>query len=194
MHNQTQSSRALGWDTNDYVSNTYRGCANLSSTTFTHTGEGRGGQGCRSEQKTFFPALFSSAFCAHFQPPDNRRLHGHGGLRRPGARGSHHPADQPRVPESLGRVGGAHPPCAAALQQPRCVACRQQAEQRPSIALSAWADQANWEGQAKGADRLDRADGLAPSLLFSRSCEQETKVADLDVPLSPSSGWLARCR
>ena len=36
--NRTQSSRALGWDTNDYVMNTYRGCGNLSQTTFTHTG------------------------------------------------------------------------------------------------------------------------------------------------------------
>lgn len=39
MYNQTQSSRALGWDTNDYKMNDYRGCGNLSSTTFTHTGE-----------------------------------------------------------------------------------------------------------------------------------------------------------
>ena len=38
VHNLTQSSRALGWDTNDYKMNSYRGCANLSSTTFTHTG------------------------------------------------------------------------------------------------------------------------------------------------------------
>ena len=37
-HNLSQSSRALGWDTNDYVANSYRGCANLSATTFTHTG------------------------------------------------------------------------------------------------------------------------------------------------------------
>ena len=36
--NQTQSSRALGWDTNDYMANDYRGCGNLSALTFTHTG------------------------------------------------------------------------------------------------------------------------------------------------------------
>ena len=36
--NKTQSSRALGWDTNDYVANSYRGCGNLSALTFTHTG------------------------------------------------------------------------------------------------------------------------------------------------------------
>jgi len=36
--NASQSSRALGWDTNDYATNTYRGCGNLSSQTFTHTG------------------------------------------------------------------------------------------------------------------------------------------------------------
>ena len=38
VHNVTQSSRALGWDTNNYAANTYRGCGNLSSVTFTHTG------------------------------------------------------------------------------------------------------------------------------------------------------------
>eukprot|EP00051_Salpingoeca_urceolata_P028974 m.488592 g.488592 ORF g.488592 m.488592 type:complete len:467 (-) comp25931_c0_seq1:75-1475(-) len=38
VHNATQSSRALGWDTNLPGVNTYRGCGNLSATTFTHTG------------------------------------------------------------------------------------------------------------------------------------------------------------
>jgi hypothetical protein len=37
-YNLTQSSRALGWDTNDYVMNTYRGCGNFSALTYTHTG------------------------------------------------------------------------------------------------------------------------------------------------------------
>lgn len=37
-YNLTQSSRALGWDTNDYTMNTYRGCGNFSALTFTHTG------------------------------------------------------------------------------------------------------------------------------------------------------------
>jgi hypothetical protein len=37
-YNLSQSSRALGWDTNDYVANEYRGCGNMSRTTFTHTG------------------------------------------------------------------------------------------------------------------------------------------------------------
>ena len=37
-HNVSQSSRALGWDTNNHAANTYRGCGNLSSATFTHTG------------------------------------------------------------------------------------------------------------------------------------------------------------
>ena len=36
--NLSQSSRALGWDTNSYEANTYRGCADLSEKTFTHTG------------------------------------------------------------------------------------------------------------------------------------------------------------
>ena len=38
IKNESQSSRALGWDTNSYVANTYRGCGNFSSQTFTHTG------------------------------------------------------------------------------------------------------------------------------------------------------------
>jgi CubicO group peptidase (beta-lactamase class C family) len=38
IHNATQSSRALGWDTNSYLANSYRGCGNLSAATFTHTG------------------------------------------------------------------------------------------------------------------------------------------------------------
>ena len=38
VHNVSQSSRALGWDTNNYEANTYRGCGNFSSDTFTHTG------------------------------------------------------------------------------------------------------------------------------------------------------------
>lgn len=38
IYNRAQSSRALGWDTNDYELNDYRGCGNLSSETFTHTG------------------------------------------------------------------------------------------------------------------------------------------------------------
>ena len=35
VHNATQSSRALGWDTN---AGSYRGCGNWSGATFTHTG------------------------------------------------------------------------------------------------------------------------------------------------------------
>eukprot|EP01125_Pyxidicula_operculata_P021183 TRINITY_DN8066_c0_g1_i1.p1 TRINITY_DN8066_c0_g1~~TRINITY_DN8066_c0_g1_i1.p1 ORF type:complete len:433 (-),score=78.97 TRINITY_DN8066_c0_g1_i1:48-1346(-) len=38
IKNVTQSSRALGWDTNNYKMNTYRGCGNMSQTTWTHTG------------------------------------------------------------------------------------------------------------------------------------------------------------
>ena len=38
IHNASQSSRALGWDTNDYRANSYRGCGNLSAATVTHTG------------------------------------------------------------------------------------------------------------------------------------------------------------
>lgn len=38
VYNLTQSSRALGWDTNNYLMDSYRGCGNLSSNAFYHTG------------------------------------------------------------------------------------------------------------------------------------------------------------
>ena len=38
VYNNTQSSRALGWDTNNYNSSDYLGCGNLSSSSWTHTG------------------------------------------------------------------------------------------------------------------------------------------------------------
>lgn len=38
VYNVTQSSRALGWDTNNYAISDYLGCGNLSSTSWTHTG------------------------------------------------------------------------------------------------------------------------------------------------------------
>lgn len=34
--NLSQSSRALGWDTNDYTANDYRGCGNMSALTWTY--------------------------------------------------------------------------------------------------------------------------------------------------------------
>lgn len=38
IHNKQKSSRALGWDTNNFEFNTHKGCGNLSESTFTHTG------------------------------------------------------------------------------------------------------------------------------------------------------------
>ena len=38
VYNNSQSSRALGWDTNNYQSSDYLGCGNLSSASWTHTG------------------------------------------------------------------------------------------------------------------------------------------------------------
>lgn len=38
IKNVTQSSRALGWDTNNYAMNDYRGCGNFSQLTYMHTG------------------------------------------------------------------------------------------------------------------------------------------------------------
>ena len=38
VYNVSQSSRALGWDTNNYATSGYLGCGNLSSSSWTHTG------------------------------------------------------------------------------------------------------------------------------------------------------------
>jgi CubicO group peptidase (beta-lactamase class C family) len=57
--NLTQSSRALGWDTNNYKMNTYRGCGNLSETTFTHTGY-TGTQLCNDPAQGFLTILLTN--------------------------------------------------------------------------------------------------------------------------------------
>eukprot|EP01043_Picozoa_sp_COSAG02_P002977 COSAG02_NODE_70_length_42239_cov_15.323090_14_plen_466_part_00 len=57
--NQTQSSRALGWDTNDHVANSYRGCGNLSALTFTHTGY-TGTQVCNDVERGLITILLTN--------------------------------------------------------------------------------------------------------------------------------------
>ena len=59
MVNSTQSSRALGWDTNDYTANTYRGCGNLSALTFTHTGY-TGTQVCNDVERGLVTILLTN--------------------------------------------------------------------------------------------------------------------------------------
>lgn len=58
-YNLTQSSRALGWDTNDYTMNTERGCANLSPLTFTHTGY-TGMELCNDPTRKLITVLFTN--------------------------------------------------------------------------------------------------------------------------------------
>lgn len=53
------SSRALGWDTNDYATNALRQCGNLSSATFTHTGY-TGTQVCGDPKRDLATVLFSN--------------------------------------------------------------------------------------------------------------------------------------
>ena len=57
--NLTQSSRALGWDTNDYKMNTERGCANLSPLTYTHTGY-TGTELCNDPTRQLITILFTN--------------------------------------------------------------------------------------------------------------------------------------
>lgn len=59
VHNTSQSSRAYGWDTNDYGSNTYRGCGNLSATTYTHTGY-TGTQACNDRKRGLITVLLTN--------------------------------------------------------------------------------------------------------------------------------------
>lgn len=58
-YNLTQSSRALGWDTNDYKMNSERGCANLSSLTYTHTGY-TGTELCNDPTRKLITILFTN--------------------------------------------------------------------------------------------------------------------------------------
>ncbi len=59
VHNVSQSSRALGWDTNNYAANTYRGCSQLSSSTFTHTGY-TGTQICADPERQLITILLTN--------------------------------------------------------------------------------------------------------------------------------------
>lgn len=58
-YNLTQSSRALGWDTNNYKMNTYRGCGNFSSVTYTHTGY-TGTQVCNDPTRQLMTVLLTN--------------------------------------------------------------------------------------------------------------------------------------
>jgi serine-type D-Ala-D-Ala carboxypeptidase len=59
IYNVTQSSRALGWDTNNYLMNTYRGCGNFSQNTFTHTGY-TGTQVCNDKDRQLIAVLLTN--------------------------------------------------------------------------------------------------------------------------------------
>eukprot|EP01050_Picozoa_sp_SAG11_P007267 SAG11_NODE_599_length_8269_cov_3.455080_2_plen_88_part_00 len=66
-----QSSRALGWDTNDYSANAYRGCGNLSATTYTHTGY-TGTQVCTDPDRQLITVLLTNRVYPH---ADLRSIH-----------------------------------------------------------------------------------------------------------------------
>ncbi|KNC49372.1 beta-lactamase [Thecamonas trahens ATCC 50062] len=59
VYNVSQSSRAIGWDTNNYQANTIRSCANLSSDTYLHLGY-TGTQICNDPQREIFTFLFTN--------------------------------------------------------------------------------------------------------------------------------------
>lgn len=58
-YNTTQSSRALGWDTNNYTMNTYRGCATLSPKTYTHLGY-TGTETCNDPERKLITILLTN--------------------------------------------------------------------------------------------------------------------------------------
>lgn len=59
VYNLSQSSRALGWDTNDYTMNTYRGCATLSPKTYTHLGY-TGTETCNDPERKLITILLTN--------------------------------------------------------------------------------------------------------------------------------------
>jgi CubicO group peptidase (beta-lactamase class C family) len=58
-YNLTQSSRALGWDTNNYLMDSYRGCGNLSSNAYYHTGY-TGTEVCCDPSRKIFTILLTN--------------------------------------------------------------------------------------------------------------------------------------
>jgi CubicO group peptidase (beta-lactamase class C family) len=58
--NAAQSSRALGWDTNDYNVRSYSGCGNFSQKTFMHTGY-TGTQICADKERKLIGILLTNA-------------------------------------------------------------------------------------------------------------------------------------
>jgi CubicO group peptidase (beta-lactamase class C family) len=59
MYNVTQSSRALGWDTNNYEMRSYIGCGNFSQNTYMHTGY-TGTQVCNDKDRQMYAILLTN--------------------------------------------------------------------------------------------------------------------------------------
>ena len=59
IYNVSQSSRALGWDTNNYAVRDYPGCGNFSQNTFMHTGY-TGTQVCNDKDRQLIAILFTN--------------------------------------------------------------------------------------------------------------------------------------
>ena len=74
VHDVNMSSRALGWDTNNYVANTYRGCGNLSSETFTHTGY-TGTQICADPIHSLATVLFTNRVYPNADEESETKIH-----------------------------------------------------------------------------------------------------------------------
>ena len=71
--NATQSARALGWDTNAPV-NTYKGCGNLSATTYTHTGY-TGTQACNDIDRQLITVLLTNRVYPKADDASEHRIH-----------------------------------------------------------------------------------------------------------------------
>ena len=72
--NASFSSRALGWDTNNYAASTYRGCANLSSSTFTHTGY-TGTQLCADPERGVLTVLLTNRVYPRADDESEEKIH-----------------------------------------------------------------------------------------------------------------------
>jgi CubicO group peptidase (beta-lactamase class C family) len=59
IYNVSQSSRALGWDTNNYAVRSYPGCGNFSQNTYMHTGY-TGTQVCNDKDRQMYAILLTN--------------------------------------------------------------------------------------------------------------------------------------
>ena len=74
IYNVSQSSRALGWDTNSYAMSQDRSCGNLSSATYTHTGY-TGTQVCNDPTRGLITVLLTNRVYPNASAESMAKIH-----------------------------------------------------------------------------------------------------------------------